>query len=367
MEGRAKVTKEVLCEEARFILANVMAEARYGRQNRFDDIRRVCEGAVSIPFAEYVSFLEKSGYLRQDRNGDSLEVTPDGEDVVNGGGLTEFTDPKAAAQVIAEATVEVVKRQVAAGVDVVSDGEMSKISYATYVADRFTGFAGDTPRDPGQDLVEFPQLLEKLAKLGSTAKYRRPRCVGEIRTRTLEPIQEDLRNFARGVSAGNPADAFLNAASPGVIALFQPNDFYKTPDEYLEAVAEALRVEYEAIVAAGFLVQIDAPDLGMGRHTMYRNASVGEYLARAEQHVEVLNHALRNIPGSRVRMHCCWGNYEGPHHHDVPMQLIHALLRVAPHRGAIRLRCDPHPVQGGASRASRRSGRRWGPGGCRPW
>ena len=116
-----------------------------------------------------------------------------------------------------------------------------------------------------------------------------------------------------------------------MIALFQPNDFYPTPDEYLEAVAEALRVEYEAIVAAGFLVQIDAPDLGMGRHTMYRNASVAEYLARAERHVEVLNHALRNIPGTRVRMHCCWGNYEGPHHHDIPMRdLLPVLLKAKP-------------------------------------
>jgi 5-methyltetrahydropteroyltriglutamate--homocysteine methyltransferase len=245
----------------------------------------------------------------------------------NGG----IRDEAAAARVIADAVEDVVRKQVAAGIDVVSDGEMSKISYATYVADRFTGFAGDTPREPGQDLVEFPRLLEKLAKLGSTAKYRRPRCVGEIRTRTLEPLQEDLRNFSRGVSAGKPVDAFLNAASPGVIALFQPNDFYKTLDEYLEAVAEALRVEYEAIIAAGFLVQIDAPDLGMGRHTMYRNASVGEYLARAERHVEVLNHALRNVPGSRLRMHCCWGNYEGPHHHDVPMQdLLPVLLKAKP-------------------------------------
>jgi 5-methyltetrahydropteroyltriglutamate--homocysteine methyltransferase len=243
----------------------------------------------------------------------------------------EIADAKASAQVISDAVEAVVRKQVEAGIDVVSDGEMSKISYATYVADRFTGFAGDTPREPGQDLVEFPRLLEKLAKLGSTAKYRRPRCVGAIRTRTLEPLQEDLRNFSRGVSAGKPADAFLNAASPGVIALFQPNDFYKTADEYLEAVAEALRVEYEAIVAAGFLVQIDAPDLGMGRHTMYRHASVGEYLARAERHVEVLNHALRNVPGSRVRMHCCWGNYEGPHHHDVPMRdLLPVLLKAKP-------------------------------------
>jgi 5-methyltetrahydropteroyltriglutamate--homocysteine methyltransferase len=243
----------------------------------------------------------------------------------------DVADPGAASKVISDAVEEVVRKQVAAGVDVVSDGEMSKISYATYIADRFTGFDGDTPREPGQDLVEFPRLLEKLAKLGSTAKYRRPRCVGAIRNKTFEPLQDDLKNFSRGVSAGQPADAFLNAASPGVIALFQPNDFYKTADEYLEAVAEALRGEYEAIVAAGFLVQIDAPDLGMGRHTMYRNATVGEYLARAERHVEVLNHALRNVPATRVRMHCCWGNYEGPHHHDVPMRdLLPVLLKAKP-------------------------------------
>jgi len=243
----------------------------------------------------------------------------------------DVPDTAAAAKVIADAVEAVVKRQVAAGVDVVSDGEMSKISYATYIADRFTGFDGDTPREPGQDLVEFPRLLEKLAKLGSTAKYRRPRCVGEIHNKTYAPLKEDLANFARGVKAGVPADAFLNAASPGVIALFQPNDFYKTADEYLEAVAEALRGEYEAIVAAGFLVQIDAPDLGMGRHTMYRNATVAEYLARAERHVEVLNHALRNVPASSVRMHCCWGNYEGPHHHDVPMSdLLPVLLKAKP-------------------------------------
>jgi 5-methyltetrahydropteroyltriglutamate--homocysteine methyltransferase len=241
------------------------------------------------------------------------------------------TDAVAAARVISDAVEAVVRRQTATGVDVVSDGEMSKISYATYIADRFTGFEGDTPREPGQDLVEFPRLLEKLAKLGSTAKYRRPRCVGEIRNKTFAPLQEDLSNFRRGVAASNPADAFLNAASPGVIALFQPNDFYTTADEYLEAVAEALRGEYEAIVAAGFLVQIDAPDLGMGRHTMYRKASVAEYLVHAARHVEVLNHALRNVPASSARMHCCWGNYEGPHHHDVPMRdLLSVLLKAKP-------------------------------------
>lgn len=243
----------------------------------------------------------------------------------------EVTDRPAAAAVIADAVMEVVRRQVAAGVDIVSDGEMSKISYATYIADRFTGFGGDTPREPGQDLVEFPGLLAKLAKMGSTAKYRRPRCVGEIKVKDSAPLTEDLRNFSAAVSAARPTEAFLNAAAPGVIALFQPNDYYATADAYLEALAEALRVEYEAIVAAGFLLQIDAPDLGMGRHTMYRNASVEEYLKRAARHVEVLNHALRNIAPERLRLHMCWGNYEGPHHHDVPMELLlPVVLRARP-------------------------------------
>ena len=248
----------------------------------------------------------------------SQEVT----DVLFGRESGEIKDKGAAAKVISDAVVEVVRRQVEAGVDIVSDGESNKISYATYIADRFAGFGGDTPREPGQDLVEFPRLLAKLAKLGTTAKYRRPRCIGEISLKDSGPLHEDLRNFRRAVDAARPTEAFLNAASPGVIALFQPNDYYKTQDAYLEALGEAMRAEYEAIVNAGFLLQIDAPDFGMGRHTMYRNASAGEYLKAAARHVEVLNHALRNLPADRMRMHICWGNYEGPHHHDIPLELL---------------------------------------------
>ncbi|HEV8334437.1 MAG TPA: cobalamin-independent methionine synthase II family protein [Steroidobacteraceae bacterium] len=228
----------------------------------------------------------------------------------------------AASATISEAVRDVVRRQVEAGVDVVSDGEMSKITYATYIKDRITGFAGDTPREPGQDLVEFPRILKKLAESGATAKYQRPRCVSEIRVRSLEPAKADVQNMKAATAASTPAEAFLNAASPGVIALFQPNDFYKSQDEYLEAVAEAMRTEYELIVGSGLLVQIDAPDLAMGRHTMYRDRSVEEFLERAAKHVEVLNHALRNVPADRVRMHVCWGNYEGPHHHDVPLERL---------------------------------------------
>jgi 5-methyltetrahydropteroyltriglutamate--homocysteine methyltransferase len=234
----------------------------------------------------------------------------------------EPIDADASNATIASAVREVVRKQVEAGVDVVSDGEMSKITYATYIKDRITGFAGDTPREPGQDLVEFPRILKRLADSGATAKYQRPRCVGEIRVRSLEPAQADVQNMKAATAASTPTDAFLNAASPGVIALFQPNEFYKSQDEYLEAVAEAMRAEYELIVGAGLLVQIDAPDLAMGRHTMYRDRSVEEFLNRAAKHIEVLNHALRNVPADRVRMHVCWGNYEGPHHHDVPLERL---------------------------------------------
>ncbi len=233
--------------------------------------------------------------------------------------------------IIASAVREVVRRQVDAGIDIVSDGEMSKISYATYVSDRFSGFDGDAPREPGQDLTEFPGLLKKLADRGATAKYRRPRCVGPVRRENGDPLSADLANLRAAVSAAAPLEAFLNAASAGVVALFQPNDFYATQDEYLSAVAEALRGEYEAIVDAGFLLQIDAPDLGMGRHTMYRDRSVEEFLSMASMHIEVLNHALRNVAADRVRMHVCWGNYEGPHHHDVPLErLLPVVLRAKP-------------------------------------
>ena len=231
--------------------------------------------------------------------------------------------------VIAAAVAEVVRRQVDVGIDVVSDGEMNKISYATYVARRFAGFAGDTPREPGQDLVEFPGLLRKLAERGATAKYRRPRCVAAVSVKDTRPLETDLRNLTAAIRAVAPVEAFMNAASPGVVALFQPNEYYRTQDDYLTALAAALQSEYEAIVDAGFILQIDAPDLAMGRHTMYRDRSLEEFERLAARHVEVLNHALRNVPAERVRMHVCWGNYEGPHHHDVPMERLLPIVLTA--------------------------------------
>ena len=252
-------------------------------------------------------------------------------DVLFGREKGELPDPRAAAEVITEAVAAVVRRQVETGVDVVSDGETNKISYATYIADRFAGFGGDTPREPGQDLVEFPRFMAKLAASGATAKYRRPRCIGEIALKDAGPLHADLGNFRRAVDAAQPVEAFMNAASPGVLALFQPNDYYPSQDTYLEALGTAMQSEYEAIVGAGFLLQIDAPDFGMGRHTMYRNASADDYLKAAARHVEVLNHALRNLPADRLRMHICWGNYEGPHHHDLPLEkLLPVVIKAKP-------------------------------------
>ena len=253
----------------------------------------------------------------------------------------EVSDALAASDVISDAVEEVVQRQVTVGIDLVSDGEMSKISYATYIAERLSGFGGDTPREPGQDLVEFPALLKKLAERGSTAKYRRPRCIGEVRVKNLAPLQTDLQNLQSAIAAAAPTGAFMNAASPGVVALFQPNDFYRSQDDYLAALAEALRVEYEAIVAEGVILQIDAPDLAMGRHTMYRDRSLEEFERLAARHIEILNYALRNVPADRVRMHVCWGNYEGPHHHDVPMERLLPIVLAAKPQGLLFEAANP--------------------------
>lgn len=240
-------------------------------------------------------------------------------------------DEAAAAATIAQAVKDVVRRQVEAGIDIVNDGEMNKISYATYIKDRLTGFAGDTPREPGQDLVDYPGLMEKLAQRGDTAKYKRPRCVDEIKVKDMAPLETDLDNLRNAVSETPATEAFMNAASPGVVALFQPNEYYPDYDSYLEALAEGMRAEYEGIVNAGFVLQIDAPDFGMGRHTLYRNESTEDYLKLVERHVEVMNHALRNVPADRARVHMCWGNYEGPHHHDVPMEkMLPVMLKLKP-------------------------------------
>ncbi len=224
--------------------------------------------------------------------------------------------------VIAAAVKEVVMKQAAAGVDLISDGEQSKISYATYIKDRLTGFDGDSPRNPPADLEDYPGFLRRLASAGGTPTYRRPRCVGPIAVKNSQPLANDIAWFQNALKDAVVVEPFMNAASPGVIALFQPNDYYPTHESYLEALGEAMRSEYETIVKAGLLLQIDSPDLGLGGHTMFKGRTQGEYQRLASLHVEVLNHALRNCPADRLRMHICWGNYEGPHHHDVPMEVV---------------------------------------------
>ena len=225
-------------------------------------------------------------------------------------------------RLMAEAVAGVVARQVEAGIDWVSDGEQSKISYSTYIKDRITGFEGDSPRRVPADLEAFPSFMKRLAAAGGTPSYRRPRCTGPIAPKTLAPLHADLAHLRTAVEASKPAGAFMNAASPGVIALFHPNEYYATHEAYLGALAEAMRPEYEAIVAAGFMLQLDCPDLGLGRHMMFKDRSEAEYVRLAHQHVEALNHALRHIAPQRLRMHICWGNYEGPHHCDAPMEVV---------------------------------------------
>ena len=247
----------------------------------------------------------------------------------------EPVNPDEFDRVIGAAVDTVVARQVAAGIDLVSDGEMSKISYATYIKDRITGFDGDSPRTPPADLEDFPEFLERQSKGGGTPTYRRPKCVGPVAPMTLAPLEQDLEHIAAALARHCPAGGFMNAASPGVIALFQPNEHYPTQDAYLEALAEAMRPEYEAVVAAGLILQLDSPDLGLGRHMMYKGRSDAEYLTLIGVHVETLNHALRNVPAERVRMHVCWGNYEGPHTHDVEMGMILPTLMLAKPAGLL--------------------------------
>ncbi len=226
-------------------------------------------------------------------------------------------------RLLQEAVSDRVRRQVEAGIDFVSDGEMSKIGYATYIRHRLSGFeVGDVPRATPADLEAYPRYMKRLADEGGSARYLRPICRGPIEYEHREPVERDLERLACAVEGQPVAGAFMNAPSPGIIALFQPNEYYPSLDEYLDAIGEAMKVEYEAIVAAGFQVQIDAPDLAMGRHIMYRDQADEEFVAAAVRHVEAINRALRDIPADRARLHLCWGNYEGPHHLDIDASKI---------------------------------------------
>ncbi|NNF16153.1 MAG: cobalamin-independent methionine synthase II family protein [Gammaproteobacteria bacterium] len=237
-------------------------------------------------------------------------------------GHEQGRDVAGADTIIRTAVNDVVQQQVQSGVDLVSDGEMSKISYATYIKDRISGFDGDSERDPPSDLEAFPGFLERQAKSGGTPTHSRPCCVGEISVKDMTPVKTDIENLRAAIKAHKPVGAFMNAASPGVIALFQPNQHYPSHQAYLEALADAMSHEYKAIVESGLTLQIDSPDLGLGRHMMFKNKPEEEYQQLANLHVDALNHALTGIPADRVRLHVCWGNYEGPHHHDAPMEVV---------------------------------------------
>lgn len=221
---------------------------------------------------------------------------------------------------------ETVGKQLAAGIDIVSDGETSKISYATYVKDRYSGFSGDSPRNAPADLKMFPGFLQRLADDGGTPQYARPMCTGEIRSKGQNDLLKDINNLNLSMADHGAQRGFMNAASPGVISLFLQNDFYPNREAYLAALAEVMKAEYETIIGAGLDLQLDCPDLALSRHMLFTDLSDEAFVKVANLHVEALNHALENVPQDRVRVHICWGNYEGPHCCDISMDEVFSTL-----------------------------------------
>ena len=256
----------------------------------------------------------------------SLPRTQDVVDFIFARENGESYDQVAFDNCMSSACNETVRRQVEAGVDIVSDGETSKISYATYVKDRYTGFSGDSPRNAPADLKQFPSFLERLANSGGTPQYARPMCTGEVTSKGQGELQADIDNLKAGMAAHGATRGFMNAASPGVISLFLQNQHYATREAYLAALADAMKEEYETIVGAGLDLQLDCPDLALSRHMLFADLSDDEFVKIAAMHVEALNHALRDIDPARVRVHICWGNYEGPHVCDIEMDKVFSTL-----------------------------------------
>jgi 5-methyltetrahydropteroyltriglutamate--homocysteine methyltransferase len=231
---------------------------------------------------------------------------------------------------MADAVMELVRRQKEAGIDIVSDGETSKISYATYVKDRYTGFGGDSPRNAPADLKMFPSFLDRLAQQGGTPKYARPQCVGPVTSKGQGELNKDIAALKAAMSAHGIKRGFMNAASPGVISLFLQNAHYQSRGAYLEALADAMRDEYRTILEAGLDLQLDCPDLALSRHMLFTHLTDDEFLKVAATHVEALEHALAGLPRERIRLHICWGNYEGPHCCDIDMAKVFPLLMRVP-------------------------------------
>ena len=225
-------------------------------------------------------------------------------------------------KVVRNNVLDVVKKQINTGIDIVSDGEMSKISYATYIKDRVDGFSGESERRAPKDLDDFPSFKKKLILSGGTPTYQRPCCTSELKIKDNVSINKDIINFKEALKINSHSEGFMNSPSPGVICNFLPNKFYKNDDEYLEKLSDIMKFEYEKIIDSGLSLQIDCPDLALSRHMIYKNISEQDFLKRANKHVEVLNKSLENIDPSKVRMHICWGNYEGPHTHDIGLNKI---------------------------------------------
>jgi len=251
------------------------------------------------------------------------------------------TDAGERRRVIHDAVAAVVRRQAGMGIDIASDGEMSKISYATYVRDRLSGFGGTNERRVHRDLRDYPDFRKKMALITGPQAMRRMSCIGPIAVRDRVELESDLANFRAAMADAKVVEGFMNSASPGLVATFQPNQYYPSHEAYIDAIGAAMREEYEAIVAAGFILQVDCPDLAMARHTSMQDLSEVEFLRRAQYQVEALNDALRNIAPDRIRMHVCWGNYEGPHDHDIELRkIIPIVLKARPQ--AISLEsCNP--------------------------
>ena len=233
---------------------------------------------------------------------------------------------------VQNAVEDAVKKQVAAGVTIVSDGELGKVGYSTYVTERLTGFGGHVDRKPALDLAAHPALAKKLAAIMGRQEFVRAACIGPVKLRTLEPARDDIRRFRTALDRhGQGVRAFMNAASPGLVTAFQPNKHYASHDAYLADLVEAMRPEYEAIIEAGFDLQLDCPDLAMARHTGYQDLDEASFLHRVEANVAALNAATANIPAECMRLHICWGNYEGPHDHDIPLEkVIATVLKARP-------------------------------------
>ena len=221
---------------------------------------------------------------------------------------------------------KIVEKQINLGIDFISDGEMSKISYATYVKDRIEGFSGESERKAPQDLDDFPTFKERIARSGGTPTYTRPCCTHELKIKDKQSLTKDINNFKTALEENNHKLAFMNAASPGVISAFLPNKFYKDDDEYLDALSNIMTSEYEEIISNDINLQLDCPDLALARHMTFKDLSEEDFLKRAEKQIEFLNNSIKNIPQSKIRMHICWGNYEGPHSHDISLDKILPLV-----------------------------------------